>query len=134
MIFIDTNVFMYAVGRPHALRIPAREFFADSHRRRVPLCTSAEVLQELAHAYLPVVRLGTLDAALTLVQRAGVQVWPLEEADVTLARQLHEQHPELRARDLCHLASCRRRGVGEIMTFDRDLGAVGLTPASGSIG
>lgn len=130
MIFIDTNVFMYAVGRPHPLRNPAREFFAASLQRRIPLCTSAEVLQELAHAYLPVGRLETLDAALALVQRAGVQVWPLEEADVTLSRQLHEQHPELGARDLCHLASCRRRGVGEIMTFDRALGAVGLKPTS----
>ena len=60
----------------------------------------------------------------------GVQVWPLEEGDVTLARQLHERHPELAARDLCHLASCRRRRVGEIMTFDRALGGVGLKPAS----
>ena len=121
---------MYAVGRPHPLRVPAREFFADCNRRRVPLCTSAEVLQELARACLPVGRLGTLDAALDLVQRAGVQVWPLEEGDVTLARQLHERHPELGARDLCHLASCRRRGVGEIMTFDQALGEVGRTPAS----
>ena len=121
---------MYAVGRPHPLRVPAREFFADSNRRHVPLCTSAEVLRELAHAYLPVGRIGTLDAALGLVRRAGVQVWPLEEEDVTLARQLHEQHPGLGARDLCHLASCRRRGVGEIMTFDRALGGTGLKPAS----
>ena len=131
MIFIDTNVFMYAVGRPHPLRGPAREFFADSNRRRAPLCTSAEVLQELAHAYLPVGRLGTLDAALALVHRAGIQVWPLEEADVTLARQLHEQHPGLGARDLCHLACCRRRGVGELMTFDRALGGVGLSRPPG---
>lgn len=121
---------MYAVGRPHPLRVPAREFFADSIRRRVPLCTSAEVLHELVHAYLPVGRLGTLDAALALAQRAGVQVWPLEEADVTLARQLHEEHPELGARDLCHLASCRRRGVGEIMTFDRALGTSRVTRTS----
>ena len=129
MTFVDTNVFMYAVGRPHPLRVDAREFFADSHRRRAPLCTSAEVLQELAHAYLPVGRLGTLDAAMALVQRAGVEVWPLEQADVTLARQLHEQHPKLGARDLCHLASCRRRGIDEIMTFDRALGNVGLKPS-----
>ena len=130
MIFVDTNVFMYAVGRPHPLRAPAREFFADSNRRRVPLCTSAEVLQELAHAYLPVGRIGTFDAALDLVRRAGVQVWPLEEADVTLARELHEQHTGLGARDLCHLASCRRRGVGEIMTFDRALAGTGRNQAS----
>ena len=130
MTFVDTNVFMYAVGRPHPLRTPAREFFATTSRHGTRLCTSAEVLQELAHAYLPVGRLRTLDAAMTLVARADVEVWPLEEADVRLARQLHESHPALGARDLCHLASCRRRGVSQVMTFDRTLGAAALTPAA----
>lgn len=129
MIFVDTNVFMYAVGRPHPLQAPARKFFADSTRRNTPLGTSAEVLQELAHAYLQVGRLQTFDAAMALVVRAGVEVWPLEEADVTLARQLHEKYPTLGARDLCHLASCRRRGVREIMTFDQALGAVSPKPS-----
>lgn len=26
MILVDTNVFMYAVGRPHALQTPAQDF------------------------------------------------------------------------------------------------------------
>ena len=129
MIFVDTNVFMYAVGRPHQLQAHAREFFAEANRRSTPLGTSAEVLQELAHAYLHVGRLQTLDAAMALVVGARVEVWPLEEADVTLARQLHEKYPTLGARDLCHLASCRRRGVREIMTFDQALGAVIPKPA-----
>ncbi len=124
MIFVDTNVFMYAVGRPHPLRTPAREFFVESNRKGVPLSTSAEVLQEMVHAYLPVGRLETLDAALSLVARCRVKVWPLEEQDVTLARQLRDQHPGLGARDLCHLASCRRRGVSVIKTFDHALGGV----------
>ena len=130
MTFVDTNVFMYAVGRPHPLRAPAREFFAMSIRRGTRLCTSAEVLQELVHAYLPVGRLQTLDAAMTLVARADVEVWPLEEADVGLARRLHERHPALGARDLCHLASCRRRRVSQVMTFDQALGAANRTPAA----
>ena len=121
MIFVDTNVFMYAVGRPHPLRDPAREFFVESNRTRTPMFTSAEVLQEMVHAYLPVGRLETLDAAMSLVVRSRVEVWPLEEEDVTLARQLHEQHPTLGARDLCHLASCRRRGVSKLKTFDQAL-------------
>lgn len=124
MIFVDTNVFMYAVGRPHELRDAARSFFAQCNRNRTPLCTSAEVLQELVHAYLPVARLATLDAAMSLVVRSRIEVWPLEEEDVTLARQLHEQYPTLGARDLCYLASCRRRGVSDLMTFDRSLRAV----------
>ena len=82
MIFVDTNVFMYAVGRQHPLRYTAREFFAECIRNETPLCTSAEVMQELAHAYLPVARLRTLDRALALISRARVEVWPLEQEDV----------------------------------------------------
>ena len=124
MIFVDTNVFIYAVGRPHPLRSSAREFFVKASRDGERLCTSAEVLQELVHAYLPVGRLQTLDAAMSLAAGMGVEVWPLEEADVTLARQLYDRHPALGARDICHLASCRRRGVSKIMTFDQAFGTV----------
>ena len=119
---------MYAVGRPHPLRGPAREFFVESTQNRTPLCTSVEALPELAHAYLPVGRLQTLDAAMSLIVRSRVDVWPLEAEDVTLARQLHERYPALGARDLCHLASCRRRGVRELKTFDQALRAVAGAP------
>lgn len=121
MIFVDTNVFMYAVGRPHSLRAPAQQFFANSMRDGVPLLTSAEVLQELTHAYLPVNRSQTLDSAFTLIKRAGVEVWPPEADDVVLARRLHRRFPALGTRDLCHLASCQRRGVKEVKTFDYSL-------------
>ncbi len=124
MIFVDTNVFMYAVGRPHPLQTAAQRFFVDVNRSGTPLCTSAEVMQELAHAYLPTARLQTFDATLELIANAAVEVWPLEEADVALARRLHELYPALHARDLCHLASCRRRGVREIKTFDQTFAAI----------
>ena len=129
MIFVDTNVFMYAVGRPHALQAIAQEFFVEANRSGTPLCTSAEVMQELAHAYLPIGRLRTFDSTLRLIAGAGAEVWPLEEEDVALARQLHEQYPALQARDLCHLASCRRRGVREIKTFDQTLAAISRNPS-----
>ncbi len=129
MIFVDTNVFMYAVGRPHALQPPAQHFFVEANRSGTPLCTSAEVMQELAHAFLPTGRLQTFDATLALIASAAVEVWPLEEADVALARRIHNQYPTLQARDLCHLASCRRRGVREIKTFDEALAAISSTPS-----
>ena len=128
MIFVDTNVFMYAVGRPHVLQASAQDFFIEANRNGTPLCTSAEVMQELAHVYLPTGRLQAFDATLELLASASVEVWPLEEADVALARQLHEQHPALQARDLCHLASCRRRGVREIKTFDQTFATVSINP------
>ena len=90
-------------------------------RNHTPLCTSAEVIQELAHAYLRVGRKAIFDAAVALLAEFNIQVWPLEREDVMLARQLHERYPHLSARDLCHLATCLRRGVSEMMTFDQYL-------------
>jgi predicted nucleic acid-binding protein len=123
MTFVDTNVIMYAVGRPHPLRAEAREFFRDALREGAALCTSAEVLQELMHAYLPVDRMATLDAALDLVASGIGTVYPLEPEDVRLARALASEFPALDARDLVHLAGCRRRGITRLKTFDRALGA-----------
>ena len=65
------------------------ENFVESNRNRNPLCTSTDVLQEGGHVYLPVTRVAALDAAMSLIVRSGVEVWPLEYEDVTLARQLH---------------------------------------------
>lgn len=124
MIFVDTNVVMYAVGRPHALREPARRVFLEHARERAaPLCTSAEVLQELLHAYLPAGRVETLDAALALVRARVAEIWPVEAEDVETARGLATRHPALGARDLLHLACCLRRGVRQVHTFDRALAA-----------
>lgn len=59
----------------------------------------------------------------TLIARAGMDIWPLESDDVYLAWRLRSQFPALTARDLCHLASCRRRGVTDIKTVDRAFGS-----------
>lgn len=124
MIFVDTNVFMYAVGRPHPVRPEARQFFSEASANHQALVTSAEVMQELLHAYLPVSRLETLDLALELATRSTIDIWAFEAEDVRLARRLQSQFPELGARDLCHFAACRRRGVNRIQTFDRGLSVI----------
>ena len=124
MIFVDANVIMYAVGRPHPLKDAAREFFNEAGRTGARLFTSAEVLQEMAHVYLPSGRSRNFDAAVELIARAEIEVWPLEEADVALARDLFKRHPDLQTRDLCHLASCRRRDIHEIKTYDRAFAAI----------
>ena len=128
MIFVDTNVVMYAVGASHPHRQIAVDFFLKARAGNTRLVTSAEVLQELLHVYSSVRKLQSLYSALKLIDDAQIEVWPLVHEDVILAAQLHDAHPALSARDLCHLASCRRRGVREIMTFDRALASVFGSP------
>ena len=126
MIFVDSNVLVYAVGRPHPLQDEARRFLAESLTARAPLVTSSEVLQELLHIYLPVRRMKTLDAAYHLIDTRLDEVWTLESQDVRLARLLADSHPELNARDLVHLAVCQRKGVRQLKTYDRALHAVAM--------
>lgn len=121
MTFVDTNIFMYAVGRQHPLKPSAREFFLSANLNREQLAISAEVLQELAYCHLSVNRKEALEAAMLLIAKAQIQIWDLESADVYLACQLHDQFPALSARDLCHLASCQCRNVNRLRTFDRGL-------------
>lgn len=115
---------MYAVGKSHPNRQPSADFFMKAQNFDTPLCTSSEVLQELLHAYHPVARSRELTEAMALIEAYGIEVWSLEKADVILAWQLSDEHPYLSARDLCHLASCLRRGVKDVMTFDESLRGV----------
>ncbi len=121
MIFVDSNVFIYAVGRSHPLRTEAQEFFLDAGRQGKRLVTSAEVLQELLHVYLPVSRIKTLDAALELAIRGMDQVIAVDTATVLHARNLVGTFPGLTARDLLHLSVCQLNKINELKTFDRNL-------------
>ena len=118
MTFVDSNVFIYHVGGDHPLRGKARAFIAESLTQGRRLVSSAEVLQELLHVYIPPRRWATLDAAFELVNGCLDEVWPIEKGDVELARDLARFHPGLSSRDLIHLACCRRRNVDGLMTFD----------------
>lgn len=122
MRFVDTNVWMYAVGRPHPLREEARSLLRGARAAGHRLFTSAEVLQELLHAYVPVGRDATLAAALELAT-GSADVVPLEHDDVVLATRLHVEHSGLGARDLVHLAVALRHDAIELHTFDRGLSA-----------
>ena len=122
LTFVDTNVFVYAVGREHPLRDPASEALRERLRDGVPMATSAEVLQELLHLYLPVGRTDALDAALRLA-RDLTTIWSVEPSDVIAARDMAITEPGLDARDLLHLAMCRRHVVDELLTFGRALHA-----------
>jgi uncharacterized protein len=120
MVFVDTSVFVYAQGRLHPLREPARTLLREHMAAGTALATSAEVLQELLHVYLPVGRIETLDAALTLANDLTT-VLPVDASDVRAARDLMMSHRGPGARDLLHLAVSMRHGANEILSFDRAL-------------
>lgn len=61
MIFVDTNVLLYATGSPHPLREPSLRLLAAIEEGRVQATTTHLVIQELA--YVKARRLSRPDAA-----------------------------------------------------------------------
>jgi predicted nucleic acid-binding protein len=123
MIFIDSNVLIYAVGKPHPLRREAQEFFLNARKKGFHLVSSAEVMQELLHVYLPVERWDELDAAFSLMEDGVDEVFPIDKDLVLSAKDQQKRFPGLTARDLLHLATCQKWQVNEVKTFDRSLAA-----------
>ncbi|MFW6200991.1 MAG: type II toxin-antitoxin system VapC family toxin [Gemmatimonadota bacterium] len=124
MIFVDTSVFVYAVGRPHPLRDPARKFFRETLESGDVLVTSTAVLRELLHTCRSVGREDRFDAGVELARGRTADIWPIEVEDVEFARALADRHRGLGARALLHLACCTRREAESIKTFDRGLAAL----------
>jgi predicted nucleic acid-binding protein len=123
LIYVDTNVFIYAVGKAHPLRSDAQNFFIQSRTAGLSLVTSAGVLQEMLHVYLPVRRMETLDRAMDLVLQSMDEIFSIGAEDALHAHSLAEQHLALTARDLLHLAVCQTRKVKQLKSYDRSLTA-----------
>jgi hypothetical protein len=51
VIFLDTNVLIYALGDEHPAREPARRMMAAVAEGRIPGTTTVDVIQEFAHVY-----------------------------------------------------------------------------------
>ena len=124
MTFVDSNVPMYLVGVDHPHKFDARrilERLAGEGRR---LVTSSEVFQEILHRYVSIDRRDAIEPAFEVLRRVVDEVLAVEEGDVFAAKGLVHAHGELSARDALHAAVMRRRGIAEIVSFDRGFDAV----------
>jgi predicted nucleic acid-binding protein len=127
VILIDSNIPMYLVGGEHPNKAAARNSLELAIAARERLVTDAEVLQEILHRYVAINRRDAINPATEALLAVVDEVLPVEQTDVDLARRI-VLTSHLSARDAIHLAVMQRRGIGEIMTFDRAFdGLPGIT-------
>ena len=119
MIFLDANVPMYLVGRPHPHKADAQLVLERLTAERRRLVTSSEVFQEILHRYVSTNRRDRIEPAFEVLQGLADEVLPVEEQDVFLAKDLVHAHASLSARDALHAAVMRRRQIAEVVSFDR---------------
>ncbi len=118
MIFVDANVPMYLVGRPHPHKLDAQVTVERLIARREAMVTSSEVFQEIMHRYLSLDRRDRIGVAFNALQEIADDVFAVEMDDVLMASDVVNAHPGLAARDAVHVAVMRRRKIARILSFD----------------
>lgn len=127
-IFLDTNVFMYVVGKEHPLKRPSTHVL-ELAARNSSFFTNAEVIQEILHRYLAQRRWRDVKPFLEPVFLAlDDRVLEVRGEDVRKAGDLALVHLELQTRDLIHLAIMQRVGSAYVVSADRAFdGIEGIT-------
>ena len=119
MKLIDTNIIIYAVGRPHLYREPCARILREASANVDAYTIDAEVLQELLHVYTMRAErrhaLQIFDRSLKLFPNPI----PIGRAELVGARDLMQQHTQISSRDALHAAVAMTSGLEGIVTTDR---------------
>ncbi|MFI5180718.1 MAG: type II toxin-antitoxin system VapC family toxin [Thermoanaerobaculia bacterium] len=118
MIFVDSNVPMYLVGRPHPHKADAERLLEACVASRQRLVTDAEVLQEILHRYVAIDRRDAIQPAFDLLLTVVDEIFSVDAEAVERAKTIVLSRRRLSARDAVHLAVMERSGVERILSFD----------------
>ncbi len=119
-VFLDTNVFLYAAGRPH----PEHKACANVLRKladgSLAATSNTEVIQEILYV---LTRRGRPEDALSLARSLMSLIpdlLPVTRADMSGACDLLRQYPQLSGRDAVHASTMLRNGVRTVVSVDPD--------------
>lgn len=124
MIFVDTNIFMYAAGAAHANKNASVQFLRRAAAGAVEVCTDAEVLQEILHRYRAIERWEDGKRVFGLVSRIVPLIHAVDRVVMDQAVEVLDSHPSLMTRDGLHVAVCMVHGIREFCSFDSDFDRV----------
>ena len=123
-VFVDTNVFLYAIGAESPHREPCREVLSAIGKGDIDAVTSSEVLQEVLHVRTRRVDLNDGIRAARSAAAMVAEVLPVTGDDVLAACKVLERHPQIGARDALHVAVMKACRIHTLISVDKDFDAI----------
>ena len=122
-VYIDTNVFIYAVGGDSPYREPSRAILRRMAERRLAGETSAYALQEMARQRR---RRGDAEMTRRIREAAALcsTIHPLDWDVVATAMEVADRHPRLGVADAVHLATATQNGIATFVSADQDMDGI----------
>lgn len=123
-VYLDANIFVYAIGGDSPYREPCRRVIDAMRRRLIAGETSVTTLEEVLHHRR---RRGDSDAVARAREVATLcsTVHSVDRRLALAALEIAEVHRRLDTADAIHVATARAHGLTSIMTGDRDFDCVG---------
>jgi hypothetical protein len=123
-VFLDTNVFLYAVGAAHPLRVACAKVLRRVAEGSLDATINSEVIQEILYV---LIRRGRRADALKLANDLA-SLFPdllaVTRDDLLSACELLEQYPRLSVRDAVHIGTMLRNGLRTVVSVDSDFDQV----------
>lgn len=123
-VFLDANVFLYAVGAQHPLKAPSQQVLSLVGDGTLEAASNTEVVQEILHVLN---RRGQRETALKLARHIIELLGPLlpvTQVDISVTCDLMDRYPVLSTRDAIHAATMLNNGISDIITSDGHFNAV----------
>ncbi len=116
--FIDTNIFLYSVGRDHPLKPGC---VAVIHRIRdgeITAVINTEIIQEILYHFESIKQLLVGIRLAKDTVSISSRILPVEERDLSLAIGLLESYPKIQTRDAFHAVTMIHNAIKEIISTD----------------
>jgi predicted nucleic acid-binding protein len=116
--FIDTNIFLYSIGRDHPLKTPSVTAIHRIRDGQITAVINTEIIQEILYHFQSIKQLPVGIRLAKDVVLISSRILPVGEIDLSLAIELLESYPNIQARDAFHAATMIRNGIKEIISTD----------------
>lgn len=123
-VFVDANVFMYAVGASHPHKAPSVRLLESLVGDGVEAVTDVEVLQELLYRYWAIKQPEQGALLCDYAVRAIPTVLPVSLSDVLVAKHVLAQHRAVEPRDAIHAAVMLNHGLSHLYSYDHHFDAI----------
>jgi hypothetical protein len=116
--FIDTNIFLYSVGRDHPLKPASLNAIHLIRDGQITAVINTEIVQEILYHFQSIKQLSIGVQLAKDAVSISSRILPVEEIDLSLAIELLETYPKIQTRDAFHAATMIRNGIKEIISTD----------------
>jgi hypothetical protein len=116
--FIDTNIFLYSVGRDHPLKPGSVIVIHRIRDGEITAVINTEIIQEILYHFQSIKQFPIGIRLAKDVVSICARILSVEETDLSLAITLLESYPEIQTRAAFHAATMIHNGIKEIISTD----------------